>query len=91
MPIHRITQGGKTYYRWGDHGKMYTDRKDAEKQAAAAHANGYKEPTNKPKQNKRHIPGHFHILEKRTQHFRVIRNENRVPTDRPWYCPIHRK
>lgn len=52
MPIHKITQNGKTYYRWGDHGKMYPNRSDAEKQAQAAHAAGYKEPTNKPKENK---------------------------------------
>ena len=51
MPIHKLTQNGKTYYRWGDHGKLYTDRKDAEKQAAAAHASGYKEPI-KQKTNK---------------------------------------
>ena len=42
MPIRKITRGGKTYYKWGKHGKEYTSRKKAEKQAAAAHANGYK-------------------------------------------------
>jgi len=55
MPIHKITQNGKTYYRYGDSGKMYTNRMDAERQAAAIHAAGYKEPmkTNKPmKDNK---------------------------------------
>ena len=41
-------QGGKVYYRYGQHGKMYTNRADAEKQAAAIHASGYKEP---PKTN----------------------------------------
>jgi hypothetical protein len=30
-------------YRYGDSGKLYTDRKDAEKQAAAIMASGYKE------------------------------------------------
>lgn len=44
MPIQRITKDGKVYYRWGDQGKLYTDRKDAEKQAQAAYASGYKEP-----------------------------------------------
>ena len=51
MPIQKIVQKGETYYRYGDSGKMYKDRKDAEKQAAAIHAAGYKEPmkANKPK------------------------------------------
>lgn len=43
MPIQRIVKGNKVYYRWGDSGKLYTDRKDAEKQARAAYASGYKE------------------------------------------------
>ena len=50
MPIQRIVKNGEVYYRWGDHGKMYKDRKDAEKQAQAAYAHGYKE--NKKKQGK---------------------------------------
>lgn len=44
MPIHRITKNGEVYYRWGDQGKLYKDRKDAEAQARAAYASGYKEP-----------------------------------------------
>jgi phage FluMu protein Com len=44
MPIHRITKNGKVYYRWGDQGKLYEKREDAEKQAQAAYASGYKEP-----------------------------------------------
>ena len=44
MPIQRIVQKGEVFYRYGDSGKMYKDRKDAEKQAAAIHAAGYKEP-----------------------------------------------
>ena len=48
MPIQVVTQNGKKYYRYGDHGKLYPNRSDAEKQAAAAHASGYKEPM-KPK------------------------------------------
>lgn len=32
---------GKTGFKWGDHGHCYAERSDAEKQAAAAHANGF--------------------------------------------------
>jgi len=51
MPIQRIQKGGETYYRYGDTGKLYKNRADAEKQAAAIHAAGYKEPAKKD-QNK---------------------------------------
>ena len=44
MPIQKIMMKGETYYRYGDSGKLYKDRKDAEKQAQAIHASGYKEP-----------------------------------------------
>lgn len=44
MPIQVITIKGERYYRWGDHGKPYKNRADAEKQAQAAYASGYKEP-----------------------------------------------
>lgn len=47
MPIHKITRNGKTYYKWGDHGKEYPTRAQAEQQAAAAHASGYREPPKK--------------------------------------------
>lgn len=48
MPVHKVTQNGQTYYRWGDHGKLYKNKSDAEKQGRAAYANGYKEkPKNK--------------------------------------------
>ncbi len=40
MPIRKV-QGG---YKWGKHGHVYPTRAGAEKQAAAAHANGYVEP-----------------------------------------------
>lgn len=43
MPIHKLTIAGKTYYRWGDRGKLYENRADAEKQAQAAYANKYRE------------------------------------------------
>lgn len=39
MPIKKVSGG----YRWGNHGKVYPNRIDAEKQAAAAHASGYTE------------------------------------------------
>ena len=42
MPIRKITRGGETFYRWGDSGKEYRNRADAEKQAAAAYASGYR-------------------------------------------------
>ena len=43
MPIQTITIKGQKMYRWGDTGKLYPNRADAEKQAAAAYASGYKE------------------------------------------------
>ena len=49
MPIQTLMIKGEKMYRWGDTGKMYKDRKDAEKQAAAIHASGYKEPMKKDK------------------------------------------
>ena len=44
MPIQVVTKNGERMYRWGDHGKLYKNRSDAEKQAQAAYASGYKEP-----------------------------------------------
>lgn len=38
MPIHKV-EGG---WKWGEHGHVYPTREGAEKQAAAAHAHGYK-------------------------------------------------
>jgi uncharacterized C2H2 Zn-finger protein len=49
MPIQVITVRGERMYRWGDQGKLYKDRSDAEKQAQAAHAAGYKEKQMKDK------------------------------------------
>jgi len=46
MPIHKVKKGGKTGYRWGKHGKVYTGRGargKALRQARAAYAHGYKE------------------------------------------------
>jgi hypothetical protein len=39
MPIRKVKGG----YKWGNHGHTYPTRKGAQKQAAAAHANGYHE------------------------------------------------
>jgi hypothetical protein len=38
VPIHETASGG---WQWGQHGHVYATRAGAEKQAAAAHANGY--------------------------------------------------
>lgn len=42
MPVRRIIQNGKVYYQWGEHGKLYEKKEDAEKQGQAAYASGYK-------------------------------------------------
>ena len=52
MPIQVITQNGQKMYRYGDSGKLYADRKDAEKQAAAMYAAGYREPMKDMKDKK---------------------------------------
>ena len=44
MPIQVVMIKGQRMYRYGDSGKLYKERKDAEKQAQAIHAAGYKEP-----------------------------------------------
>ena len=44
MPIQVVTKNGERYYRYGDSGKLYKDRSDAEKQAKAIYASGYREP-----------------------------------------------
>lgn len=43
MPVHRATgpRGGKGW-QWGSSGKVYPTKKQAEKQARAAYAAGYK-------------------------------------------------
>jgi len=50
MPIQVVTKNGQRMYRYGDTGKLYKDRIDAEKQAVAAYASGYKEPKKDMKQ-----------------------------------------
>ena len=47
MPIQSVTVKGQKYYRYGTSGKLYRNSADAEKQAAAIHAAGYKEPAKK--------------------------------------------
>lgn len=49
MPIQVVTIKGERYYKWGDSGKPYKTRAEAEKQAAAAYASGYKEKKDMPK------------------------------------------
>ena len=39
MPVQKLPNGK---YRWGNHGKAYDKKSDAEKQGRAAYANGYK-------------------------------------------------
>jgi hypothetical protein len=48
MPIQVVMQNGTRYYRWGDSGKLYTNIKDAQAQAQAVYASGYKDPIIKP-------------------------------------------
>ena len=43
MPIKKVKGG----YRFGDSGKVYKSREDAERQAAAIYASGYKEKKKK--------------------------------------------
>jgi uncharacterized protein len=43
MPIHKVKGG----YKFGDSGKVYKSREDAEKQANAIYASGYKEKKKK--------------------------------------------
>jgi hypothetical protein len=43
MPIKKVKGG----YKWGNRGKTYPSRKGAQRQAAAAHASGYKGRTKK--------------------------------------------
>ena len=52
MPIQVVTIKGERYYKWGDSGKPYKNRADAEKQASAAYASGYKEPKKNIKEKK---------------------------------------
>jgi hypothetical protein len=42
MPVQKITRGGTTMYRYGDSGKMYKTREEAEMQGRAMYASGYR-------------------------------------------------
>lgn len=58
MPIQMITVKGEKMYRYGDSGKLYNNRADAEKQAAAIHSSGYREKSdNKPSTKKKGADG----------------------------------
>ena len=49
MPVHKVKGG----YQWGTQGKVYPTRAQAEKQAKAAYASGYKGNTKKPTSKKK--------------------------------------
>lgn len=42
MPIQTLMKNGKRYYRYGDSGKLYPTKKQAEEQMRAMYAAGYK-------------------------------------------------
>ena len=45
MPVHKVTKGSKTGYKWGTSGKAYFGKgakAKAQKQARAIYASGYK-------------------------------------------------
>ena len=46
MPVRKLTVNGETFYQWGQSGKMYKKREEAEKQGYAIESQGYKK---KPK------------------------------------------
>jgi hypothetical protein len=39
MPVRKVPGG----YQWGEHGKVYKTKEDAERQGRAAYSSGYKE------------------------------------------------
>lgn len=47
MPIRKVQRGNKTYYKYGESGKEYPTREQAERQARAMYASGYREKTKK--------------------------------------------
>lgn len=67
MPIRKVKGG----YKWGGHGHVYASRKGAERQAAAAHANGFHEETVKediraPKETKAEYKDRINLHRSRT-------------------------
>ena len=49
MPVRKLTVNGETFYQWGQSGKMYKKREDAERQGTAIEAQGYKTKKPQPK------------------------------------------
>jgi hypothetical protein len=43
MPVQVVTVDGQRMYRWGNQGKLYRTREEAEAQAQAIYASGYEE------------------------------------------------
>jgi len=52
VPIQVIERNGRRRYRWGSSGKEYATRQQAEQQARAAYAAGYREPMKPQQENK---------------------------------------
>lgn len=42
MPVRRVIKNGTVYYQWGEQGKLYESKAQAEKQGQAVYAQGYK-------------------------------------------------
>lgn len=43
MPVHKVTKNGKTVgWKWGRSGKVFPTKKQAQEQARAIYASGYK-------------------------------------------------
>ena len=59
MPVRKLTINGETFYQWGQTGKMYKKREDAEKQGYAIEAQGYKP---KPKRKGKQQEGYLNML-----------------------------
>ena len=41
MPVHKVIKNGLTLYQWGNHGKLYRNKSDAEAQGRAIYSSGY--------------------------------------------------
>ena len=51
MPVRKLNINGETFYQWGQSGKMYKNKADADRQGTAIAAQGYKKkPRPRPKQ-----------------------------------------
>ena len=51
MPVRKLNINGETFYQWGQSGKMYKNKADADRQGTAILAQGYKKkPRPRPKQ-----------------------------------------